>query len=198
MECNPIPANRGHPSAMEVNNLIAERVYFRALGGWADRDYSAAETCGCPWAVRARPHGDHNGRAGRRPGRSHWCVVEVTGYTQVTLDDGSLGPVTVVVKGKRAAAIRSALAGLSATSSLPDCMEGVPAFTISFLTHQGGRPTYVATETDCPSPGIVSISVDGKATQHLQADCALRAAVIARLPRGRAEGTRRDEHRCSV
>lgn len=125
-------------------------------------------------------------------------VVEVTGYTQVTLDHGSLGPVTVVVKGKRAAAIRSALAGLSATFSLPDCMEGVPAFKISFLTHQGGRPKYVATETDCTTPGIVSISVDGKTTQHLQEDCALRAAVIASLPRGRAEGTRRDEHRCSV
>jgi len=36
-------------------------------------------------------------------------VVEVTGYTRLTLD-GSLGPVTVVVKGKRASAIRSALA----------------------------------------------------------------------------------------
>ena len=127
-------------------------------------------------------------------------VVEVTGYRQLTLDDGSLGPVTVVVKGKRAAAIRSALAGLSATSSLPDCMETVDAFTISFRTHQGGRPTYVATEDDCPTPGVVSISIYGKTTQHLnlQEDCTLRAAVIAALPRGRAEGTTQDKHRCSL
>jgi len=127
-------------------------------------------------------------------------VVEVTGYRQLTLDDGSLGPVTVVVKGKRAAAIRSALAGLSATSSLPDCMETVDAFTISFRTHQGGRPTYVATEDDCPTPGVVSISIYGKTTQHLnlQEDCTLRAAVIAALPRGRAEGTKQDKHRCSL
>jgi len=125
-------------------------------------------------------------------------VVEVTGYRQLTLDDGSLGPVTVVVKGKRAAAIRSALAGLSATSTLPDCMETVDAFKISFLNHQGGRPTYVATEDDCPTPGIVSISVDGKTTQNLEEDCALRAAVIASLPRGRAEGTERDPRRCSI
>jgi hypothetical protein len=124
-------------------------------------------------------------------------IVEVTGYTRLTLDGGSLGPVTVVVKGKRAAAIRSALAGLSATSSLPDCMETVDAFKISFVAHQGGRATYVATEEDCPTPGIVSISVDGKTTSHLREDCALRAAVIASLPRGRAEGTRQDENRCS-
>jgi hypothetical protein len=124
-------------------------------------------------------------------------VVEVTGYTRLTLDSGSLGPVTVVVRGKRAAAIRSALAGLSATSSLPDCMETVDAFKISFLAHQGGRATYVATEEDCPTPGIVTISVDGKTAQHLREDCALRAAVIASLPRRRAEGTRRDQNRCS-
>lgn len=126
-------------------------------------------------------------------------VVHVTGYSQVT-DYGSFGPVTVVVKGKRAAAIRSALAGLSATSSLPDCVETVDAFTISFRTHQGGRPTYVATEDDCPSPGVVSVSIYEKTTQHLnlQEDCTLRAAVIAALPRGRAEGTRQDKHRCSL
>jgi hypothetical protein len=125
-------------------------------------------------------------------------VVEVTGYRQLTLDDGSLGPVTVVVKGKRAAAIRSALAGLSATTSLPDCMETVDAFKISFLTHRGGRPKYVATEDDCPTPGIVSINVDGKTRGNLEEDCALRATVITSLPRGRAEGTERDEHRCSL
>ncbi|MGO8823817.1 MAG: hypothetical protein ACLQU9_01090 [Acidimicrobiales bacterium] len=125
-------------------------------------------------------------------------VVEVTGYRQITLDDGSLGPVTVVVKGKRAAAIRSALSGLSATSSLPDCMETVDAFKITLLTHQGGRPTYVATEDDCPTPGIVSIRVNGKTARNFREDCALRAAVIAALPRGRAEGTRRDEHHCSI
>ncbi len=127
-------------------------------------------------------------------------VVEVTGYMRLTLDRGSLGPVTVVVKGKKAAAIRSALGGLSATSSLPDCMETVDAFTISFRTRQGGRPTYVATEDDCPTPGVVSISIVGKTTQHLnlKEDCALRAAVIASLPRGRAEGTTQDKHRCSL
>jgi len=67
-------------------------------------------------------------------------VVDVTGYSQVA-PYGSLGPVIMVVKGKRAAAIRSALAGLSPTSSLPDCMETENAFTISFRTHQRGRPT---------------------------------------------------------
>jgi hypothetical protein len=126
-------------------------------------------------------------------------IVDVTGYSQVTLY-GSFGPLTVAVKGKKAAAIRSALAGLSATSSLPDCMETHDAFTISFRTRQSRRPTYVATEDDCPTPGVVSISIVGKTTQHLnlKEDCTLRAAVIAALPGGRAEGTRRDESRCSL
>jgi hypothetical protein len=126
-------------------------------------------------------------------------LVDVTGYGQVA-PYGSMRPVTVVVRGKRAAAIRSALAGLSATSSVPDCMETESAFTISFRTHRGGRPTYVATEDDCPTPGIVSITIVGKTTQHLnlKEDCALRAAVIASVPKGQAEGTRRDMHRCTL
>lgn len=128
----------------------------------------------------------------------HGGVVEVTGYAKVTDDEGSVGPVTVVVTGKRAAAIRSALTGLSATSSSLECMETLNAFKITFLTHRGGNPTYVATEGDCPTPGVVSITVYGKTTENLIEDCALRAAVIASLPRGRAEGTRRDRSRCSL
>jgi hypothetical protein len=126
-------------------------------------------------------------------------VVEVTGYRQVTLDAGSLGPWTVVVKGKKAAAIRAALAGLSPTSSLPDCMETVVAFKITVLTQPATpKDKYVATEEDCPTPGVVIISIDGKTTQYFREDCALRAAVIASLPRGRAEATRRDVDPCSV
>jgi len=126
-------------------------------------------------------------------------VVDVTGYGQVT-PYGSFGPVTVVVKGESAAAIRSALAGLSASSSSPDCVETLDAFTISFRTHLGGRPTYVATEDDCPSPGVVSVSIVGKTTQHLnlEEDCALRAAVMASFSSGRAQGTRRDKEPCSL
>jgi hypothetical protein len=125
-------------------------------------------------------------------------VVEVTGYRKVTDYEGSVGPVSVVVTGKKAAAIRSALTGLSAASPPSECFENPNAFKITFLTRQGGRHTYVATEGDCPTPGIVSITVDGKTTENLVEDCALRAAVLASLPKGRAEGTRRDKSHCSI
>jgi hypothetical protein len=123
-------------------------------------------------------------------------VVEVTGYKHVGLY-GNAGPVVAVVTGSKAAAIRTALAGLSTSSSIPDCMESVLAFKVSFLSHMGARPAYVATEQDCPTPGLIFIRVDGRNTQQLTEDCLLRAAVIAALPRGQAEGTRRDENRCS-
>lgn len=125
-------------------------------------------------------------------------VVEVTGYRKLTLDDGSLGPVTVIVKGRSAEAIRSAIAGLTPIRSLRGCMETVSAFKINFLTHRGGRPTAVATEEDCPTPGVVILSLKGKTKQYLEEDCALRAAIISSLPRGQAEGTKRDRNPCSV
>jgi hypothetical protein len=123
-------------------------------------------------------------------------IVEVTGYQHLSYL-GSVGPVTVVVRGSKAAAIRSALRGLSTTSP-GECMESLVAFKVSVATREGARPSYVAAEQDCPTPGVVSISVHGKTTEQLREDCSLRAAVIAALPRGRADGTRRDKNRCSL
>ena len=121
-------------------------------------------------------------------------VVEVTGYTRTPLF-GSTGPVTVIAKSKQAAAIRAALAGLVRTSA-SDCMETVIYFKVMFLAYPSGRPTYVATEVACPTPGVVNISVDGKTTQHFKEDCALQHAVVSALPKGRAGGTRRDQFGC--
>jgi hypothetical protein len=124
-------------------------------------------------------------------------VVEVTGYDQIR-PIGETGPVLVVVKGKRAAAIRSALAGLFPSSSLPDCVEDEIAFKLTFVDHVGGRPAYLASGQECPAPGIVTVRV-GKATRQLTEDCRLLAAVVTALPRGQAEGTRQDEAaRCSL
>lgn len=124
-------------------------------------------------------------------------VVEVTGYKHVGLN-GNSGPVVVVAKGAKAAAIRTALAGLSPSSLTPGCMESGLAFKVSFLTRIGARPAYLTTEMDCPTPGLVSILVNGRTTQTLTEDCSLRAAVVAALPRGQSEGTRRDQNRCSL
>ena len=88
-------------------------------------------------------------------------MVEVSGIRQVGLD-GNSGPVVVVAKGAKATAIRTALAGLSTSSSLPGSMESPIAFKVSFLTRIGARPMSVATEPDCPTPGLVFITVDGK------------------------------------
>jgi hypothetical protein len=124
-------------------------------------------------------------------------IVQVTGYSSVR-PSGSVGPVAAVVTGRKAAAIRSALAGLRTTSSSPSCQESMTSFRISVLPRWGGRPTWVATESDCPTPGLVVISVDGMPMPALSEDCSLRAAVVAALSPGKAEGTRHDKARCSL
>jgi hypothetical protein len=122
-------------------------------------------------------------------------VVEVTGFVRVTLQ-GSFQPVTHLATGRQAAAIRKALGPLvSATPSV--CMESPEGFSIGFLAHKGARhPTVLVTENDCPTPGVLSVTEDGKPVETLKESCALRAAVIAVLPRGRAEGTRGDSNSC--
>ena len=61
-------------------------------------------------------------------------MVEATGYKHVGLN-GNSGPVVVVAKGAKAAAIRTALAGLSPSSRplTPGCMDSGLAFKVSFL-----------------------------------------------------------------
>jgi hypothetical protein len=124
-------------------------------------------------------------------------VIEVTGYAQVSVM-GSHGPVTVVVNKHQAASIRRAMAGL-AVASASFCMETSNAFSVSFLAHKGARTaTLVATEDDCPTPGVVSVKENGRAVAILKEDCVLRAAVLAALPPGQAECTRQDENRCTA
>jgi hypothetical protein len=136
-------------------------------------------------------------QAAAAPSEPRDGVVQVTGYNSIR-PIGSLGPVTVVVTGSKAAAIRSALAGLTKSSSSPICMESMTSFRISVRPRRGGRPIWVATGSDCPTPGLVVISVNGTPMPALSEDCALRAAVIAALPPGRAEGTRHDKAPCSL
>jgi hypothetical protein len=136
-------------------------------------------------------------RAAAAPSAPSGSVVEVTGYSSIR-PIGSEGPVTVVVAGSKAVAIRSALAGLTKSSSSPSCVETMTSFRISVLPRRGGRPIWTAIESDCPTPGLVVISVSGTPMPALSEDCDLRAAVIAALPPGKAEGTRHDKAPCSL
>jgi hypothetical protein len=59
--------------------------------------------------------------------------LKVTGYNKITLDQGSLGPVTVIERGQKAVAILAALAELH--SAPPgSCHETSNAFSISRRT----------------------------------------------------------------
>ena len=124
-------------------------------------------------------------------------VMEVTGYGKLSLDNGSQDPVRVEVKGRKAAAIRSALSDLSSATA-PDCMENLNAFTVSVLPRLGARPIYVAHEESCPTPGRVDITTGNSSQQtYKKLDCALQDAVLAALPRGRAVATRHDASHCA-
>jgi hypothetical protein len=78
-------------------------------------------------------------------------------------------------------------------------MENISEFTIKFQPTEGQGVGFVATEEDCPTPGVVSITYKGaKAPLAFRETCSLRKAVLAALPKGRAEATRRDPSRCAT
>jgi len=114
-------------------------------------------------------------------------VVEVTGYRHVGLD-GSGGPVVVVVKGRKATALRTALASLASKSSPSDCMETLIPFTVSFLPSRGARPTMVASAFSCAGLGVWVMV--GHSTTTLQDDCAFQSAAIAAFSHSQVKATR--------
>jgi hypothetical protein len=77
------------------------------------------------------------------------------------------------------------------------CAETLDAFSISFKLQTEEHPSYVATMNDCPTPGVVRVAIGGKLVAQYKEDCALRSAVFAVLPRGRAQATRNDPNPCS-
>jgi hypothetical protein len=123
-------------------------------------------------------------------------AVDVTGYGRVT-PQGSSPPVTVEVNRHQAVAIRRALRTL-VTLRPSNCHENASAFAITFSQPKGShRSSALVTEDDCPTPGVVTISERGKLVQTLKESCSMRAAVLAVLPNGKAEGTRQDRNSCS-
>ena len=115
-------------------------------------------------------------------------VVEVTGFKGICCN-GESGPVVVVAKGPNAVALRRALTGLVPSSTNPlVCVETVNPFVVSVRPRQTAHPTMVATAFSCGGQ-TVTVKV-GKGVTTFTDDCALELAVIAVLPRGRAEGTR--------
>ncbi len=115
-------------------------------------------------------------------------VIEVTGYNHLAVAR-VLGSVTVEATGTKAKTIRAALSGLP-TFTGPFCVDDPITFTIRLDRHPGGAPTYTATGIGCPTPGVVYIRNGSSRPTWMKEDCALKRAVLAVLPAGRAKGTR--------
>jgi hypothetical protein len=113
-------------------------------------------------------------------------VLRLTGYRTI-VPAMTAGPVTAILEGRREAAIRSALAGLSIASP-SDCVEVLPGFSI---TGEHTDPGATWTWDECPTPGVIEEVVDGKSIGAYNMDCALHSAVLKVLPK-RAVATRTD------
>ena len=117
-------------------------------------------------------------------------VVEVTGY-QVVGDAGTRGPVTVVVKGPSAKALRGALASSPPWFPGAVCLEGLNPFLISVRSGPNAPPTILARAVDTCDGQYVVVTSGGRRTD-VKDGCALQSAVVAALPRGQANATRMD------
>jgi predicted transcriptional regulator len=83
-------------------------------------------------------------------------------------------------------------------STAPICMENPESFSIIVLDGKGAhRRAWTANETDCPTPGVVTVFEHGRVIHSLKEGCSLRAVILTVLPQGKAEGTRRDPNSCT-
>ncbi len=123
-------------------------------------------------------------------------VMYLTGYAQVG-PSGSSGRLTTVVRGQREDAIRAALSQLVRYPTTAICEETEDLFAITFSSKWTNHPSYMAIGEACPTPGVVIIGIPDRSLVVDKLGCALRKAILAALPSGRAEGSRQGLGGCS-
>ncbi len=122
-------------------------------------------------------------------------VVEVTGYSEVSLLDGSSGPVTFTLGRAEAKLVVSVLNRLplgpnmsGGTGTYP-CMENVVVYKILFRPTRGAPVSFEADGWGCAREVVVSVHGRGEQPVY-DKNGALMCAVLKALPAKAAKGSR--------
>jgi hypothetical protein len=116
------------------------------------------------------------------------AVVEVTGYSQISLANASSGPVTIKLTSTEAETLRTTTNSLP-LGPRPFCMEDSLLYKIDFHPSTSPKQSFELDGYECGA--TVLVSSNGKALSPLSdAGCHLLAAVVSLLPNGQAGGTR--------
>jgi hypothetical protein len=131
--------------------------------------------------------------------------VTLTGYGRLSPMNASSDPFPVVLTHSQVDALNDAMAALVLMQSQAlslnrseavfekvgaNCHENSIVFTLAIPPHRGDLHNWIATEWECPAPGILFVeSISGIQTYRGPV-CPLNALVAQDLPPGSANGTR--------
>jgi hypothetical protein len=122
------------------------------------------------------------------------ALVDVVGFSRISLDQGSSGRVAVELSGRRTTELRKVLDALPLAPQ-PTCMEDSLIYQIVFRPGPGLRPSFEADGYECGATVLVTESGRSMSPLH-DTDCSLLRAVIGILPAHEANGTRLSGRSC--
>jgi len=123
-------------------------------------------------------------------------IVDVTGYSSVSVASGSSGPVTVQLSSRRASGLRAVLNALPLGPAV-GCLEGALLYKIAVRPTAGGASSFEADGYACGATVLVTEHGRRKSPLH-DAHCSLLHAVIDLLPAHMVNGTRFSTAGCTT
>jgi hypothetical protein len=114
--------------------------------------------------------------------------VDLTGYARTSFVTNALGPVAIKLDHTQAKRVTTIADDLP-LAPLPACMESAIFYKLVFRSTEGSDTTFELEGTSCGSTVLVTRNGQRLSPLH-DGTCSLLHAVIALLPRNKANGTR--------
>jgi hypothetical protein len=118
-------------------------------------------------------------------------LVTVTGFGQLRIASASSDPTSVVLTSAQIQQLDELVTALPKAGDT-NCHENSAVFTISFASRAGEASTVVATDWECPAPGVMALQTLSGTHELLAGVCALKTFIDRTFSGGEAKGAKRE------
>jgi hypothetical protein len=118
-------------------------------------------------------------------------LVTVTGFGQLSAVNESSDPTSVVLTSDQVQKLDELVAALPKASKA-DCMENSAVFTISFASRAGEASRVVATDWECPAPGVMALQTPNGTHELLGGVCTLKTFIDRTFSGDQAKGAKEE------
>jgi hypothetical protein len=118
-------------------------------------------------------------------------LVTLTGYGQLRVASPSSDPTSVVLTSAQVQKLDDVVSALPKAKEA-NCYENAAVFTISFASRAGEASSAVATDWECPAPGVLALHTPSGTHELLGGVCRLKTFVDRTFSGDEAKGSKQE------